>query len=288
MTTVQGANVHNLAVEGNFDDCQNIVKAAFADQSFLPEGRQLAAVNSINWARIMVQIVYYFYASLSLGGPHRSVSFSVPTGNFGDIYAGYLAREIGLPIKQLIVATNANDILHRFISSNDYSVADLTHTLSPSMDIMISSNFERYLFDVFGRDAKALREFITPNEGHSKRVTQPQWEQIRQCFDSYTVNDEATCDMIRQIFAESEVIIDPHTAVGVRSGRSCNKDKAVPMITLATAHPVKFSDAINAAGIKTPALPPHLADLMQREEYYQVIENSIGAVSSFIAEKVSS
>ena len=149
-------NVFNIALEGNFADCQNMVKASFRDQSFLPDGRQLVAVNSINWARIMAQIVYYFYASLALGGPHRPVSFSVPTGNFGDIFAGYLAKQMGLPIEQLLIATNSNDILHRCISENDHSKQALHHSLSPSMDIMVSSNFERLLFDLYGRDLSLI------------------------------------------------------------------------------------------------------------------------------------
>lgn len=180
MTTVLGDNVHNIAVKGNFDDCQRIVKTAFGDQSFLPEGRQLVAVNSINWARIMAQIVYYFYASLQLGGPHRPVSFSVPTGNFGDIYAGYLAMQMGLPIKQLIIATNSNDILHRFMSSNDYAQGELKHTLSPSMDIMVSSNFERYLFDLFGRDGKALAAFMSATGEGSHSIDSERWKQAQK------------------------------------------------------------------------------------------------------------
>ncbi len=282
MTTVLGDNVHNIAVKGNFDDCQRIVKAAFGDQSFLPEGRQLAAVNSINWARIMAQIVYYFYASVQLGGPHRPVSFSVPTGNFGDIYAGYLAMQMGLPVRQLIVATNSNDILHRFINRNEYGLSELKHTLSPSMDIMVSSNFERYLFDLFGRDGQALAQFMTSSTDGTHSVTPERWEQARKVFASASVNDDVTCEVIKQVYEETEFLIDPHTAVGVKAARECNTDKSVPMITLATAHPVKFADAVTRAGLDTPALPEHLRDLFEREEQYAIVENSKEAVTDFV------
>ena len=288
MTTVQGSNVHNLAVRGNFDDCQRIVKTAFGDQSFLPPGRQLVAVNSINWARIMVQIVYYFYAALNLGGPHRPVSFSVPTGNFGDIYAGYLARQMGLPVKQLVVATNRNDILHRFISNNSYEVTDLSPTYSPSMDIMVSSNFERYLYDLFGRDPHSLTEFMQRSGSEVLQVDDQHWQQLKECFSSCAVSDEQTCEMIQQVHEDSEVLLDPHTAVGVKAARECNRSREIPMITLATAHPVKFSDAINAAGIATPSLPAHLQDLMERPEFCTVVDNSVQAVTGFLADKLSS
>lgn len=282
MTTVQGNNVHNIAVRGNFDDCQRIVKAAFGDQSFLPKGRQLVAVNSINWARIMAQVVYYFYASLQLGGPHRSVSFSVPTGNFGDIYAGYLARQMGLPIKQLIIATNSNDILHRFMSRNEYSSSELKHTLSPSMDIMVSSNFERYLFDLFDRDGQALTKFMNASADGSQGVDNTRWEKARQAFVSASVSDDSTCDTIREVFAESAFLLDPHTAIGVRAARDCNSDPSTPMITLATAHPVKFADAVTRAGLETPELPEHMRDLFEREERYSVVDDTLSAVTDFV------
>ncbi len=282
MTTVPGDNVHNIAVRGNFDDCQRIVKAAFGDQSFLPEGRQLVAVNSINWARIMAQIVYYFYASLQLGGPHREVSFSVPTGNFGDIYAGYLARQMGLPIKQLIIATNSNDILHRFMSRNENSQSALKQTLSPSMDIMVSSNFERYLFDLFGRDGKALAKFMTASADANHSISPARWQDARQVFASASVSDEVTCTVIRQVFEDTGFLIDPHTAVGVKAARECNADRSIPMITLATAHPVKFADAVARAGLDTPALPEHMRDLFEREERYTVLDNALSAVTGYV------
>ena len=199
MTTVLADNVHNLAVEGNFDDCQEMVKASFADQSFLPDKHRLVAVNSINWARIMAQIVYYFYAGLSLGAPHRQVSFAVPTGNFGDIYAGYLAKRMGLPVSRLIVATNANDILHRFISENRFQRTALQHTLSPSMDIVISSNFERALFDFFDRDSVAVSELMQRFVCQPVTVPDLVFEKARSHFDSFSADDEATCAIIAEI-----------------------------------------------------------------------------------------
>lgn len=282
MTGVSGANVHNLAIEGNFDDCQKIVKQAFGDQSFLPAGVQLVAVNSINWARIMVQIVYYFHAALRFLDRHDKVSFSVPTGNFGDIYAGYLARGMGLPVGQLVIATNRNDILHRFISRNQYNMAPLEPTLSPSMDIMVSSNFERFLFDLFGRDAARVEEFVNSLGVRELKVSEQEWERAREVFDSYSVDDDTTCATIREVFEQSAVLVDPHTATGVKAARACNRDPEVPMVVLATAHPVKFSEAVERAGLQAPALPPHLADLFEREERCTVLPNSLDAVKAYI------
>ncbi|ALO45908.1 threonine synthase [Pseudohongiella spirulinae] len=282
MTTIPGDNVHNIALRGNFDDCQRIVKAAFGNQQFLPENRQLVAVNSINWARIMAQIVYYFSASLQLGGPQRPVSFSVPTGNFGDIYAGYLARQMGLPIDQLVIATNRNDILHRLISDNEYSLGELEHTLSPSMDIMVSSNFERYLFDLFDRDADKVAQFVTGLGKSPQKLDEGQWTRARELFSSLSVDDQTTCDVIADIYRTTGFLIDPHTAIGVKAARECRRQRSVPMITLATAHPVKFADAVEKAGLDSPALPPHLADLLEREERYAVLDNDIVAVTEFM------
>jgi len=282
MTTVTGDNVFNLAVEGNFDDCQRIVKAAFADQSFLPADRQLVAVNSINWARILMQIVYYFYAALKLGAPEKAVSFSVPTGNFGDIYAGYLAKHMGLPIDQLVVATNENDILHRFISNNDYSATQLSKTYSPSMDILVSSNFERYLFDMFGRDAKQLTDFMQRFGKEGLSVSEEQWQQVQAMFDSASVNDDKTCQVIAEVRQATGKLLDPHTAVGVESARIVRRSQDVPMVTLATAHPAKFGDAITAAGLDLPELPAHLADLFERDERYAVVASDLAQVTSYI------
>ena len=286
MTTVPGSNVFNLAVEGNFDDCQRLVKAAFADQSFLPADRQLVAVNSINWARILMQIVYYFSAALKLGAPENKVSFSVPTGNFGDIYAGYLAKCMGLPVDRLVVATNKNDILHRFIGNNDYSISKLSKTYSPSMDILVSSNFERYLFDLFDRDGTSLAEFMAAFGKQSLQVSETHWREVKETFDSASVDDETTCKLIADVYAKNGMLLDPHTAVGLQSARLCNKDVNVPMITLATAHPAKFSDAITDAGLPVPDLPPHMGDLFEREERYQVIPADLTVVSTYISENL--
>ncbi len=282
MTTVEGDNVHNIAVRGNFDDCQRLVKTAFSDQSFLPEGRQLVAVNSINWARIMAQIVYYFHAGLSVGAPARPVSFTVPTGNFGDIYAGYLARQMGLPVRQLVIATNRNDILHRLISRNEYALNELQHSLSPSMDIMVSSNFERYLFDLFGRDAGRTREFVTGLGTRPLHLDESEWQAARRLFSSHSVDDDTTCEVIRRVFEQTEFLVDPHTAVGIQSAEACNEDRSVPMVTLSTAHPVKFADAVSRAGLDSPALPPHMSDLMDRPERYEVLDNDIDTVTRYM------
>lgn len=286
MTTVPGDNVHNIALRGNFDDCQRIVKSAFGDQSFLPADRQLVAVNSINWARIMAQIVYYFYAALSLGGPARPVSFSVPTGNFGDIYAGYLARCMGLPVKQLIIATNGNDILHRLMSKNEYSLNELRPTVSPSMDIMVSSNFERYLFDLYDRDADAVTAFVTGLGEKPLHLDEARWNRARALFSSHGVDDKTTCQVIADVYRQSGFLIDPHTAVGVEAARICNKDLTVPMITLATAHPVKFADAVTRAGLESPDLPVHMQDLFVREERYDILDNSIQEVTQYLRSKL--
>ena len=282
MTTIIGNNVFNIAVEGNFDDCQQMVKDSFNDQSFL-NGTRLVAVNSINWARIMAQIVYYFSSALSLGGPHRSISYSVPTGNFGDIFAGYLARNMGLPINQLVVATNKNDILHRFISKNNYEKEKLHHTLSPSMDIMVSSNFERLMFDLYGRDGKALEKQMDAWKTASGSIEEHRWHSARQLFDSFSLNDQETCEMIKNVFDQTEYLIDPHTAIGVGAARQCRRDQSIPMVTLATAHPVKFPEAVEKSGVGiTPELPHHLADLYQREEKYSVLPNDISSVHDFV------
>ncbi|TWC29621.1 L-threonine synthase [Pseudomonas sp. SJZ079] len=285
MTTILGENIHNIAVQGNFDDCQEMVKDSFADQSFL-KGTRLVAVNSINWARIMAQIVYYFHASLQLGGPARSVAFSVPTGNFGDIFAGYLARNMGLPISQLIVATNRNDILHRFMSGNQYVKGDLHPTLSPSMDIMVSSNFERLLFDLHGRNGAAIAELMsTFKQGGGFSVEEDRWVEARKLFDSLAVNDAETCETIAEVYQECGELLDPHTAIGVKAARDCRRSLAVPMVILGTAHPVKFPEAVEKAGVgQAPALPAHLADLFEREERCTVLANDLKTVQGFVSQ----
>ncbi len=290
MTTVLDGNVHNIAVEGNFDDCQNMVKASFADQSFLPEDRQLVAVNSINWARIMAQIVYYFYAALALGGPHRPVSFSVPTGNFGDIFAGYLAKRMGLPIDQLVIATNANDILHRCISDNDHSTRELIHSLSPSMDIMVSSNFERMLFDLYERDSAAIAELMANfKETGELKLSEAPLERARELFSSYRLDDASMLDVIADVWDNTEYLLDPHTAIGVKAARETRRRDDIPMVCLSTAHPAKFPEAVLKAGYAgEPSLPHHMADLFEREERFSVQPNDLAAVHQFMAENIHS
>ncbi len=290
MTTVIEKNVHNIALQGNFDDCQNMVKASFADQSFLPEGRQLVAVNSINWARIMAQIVYYFYSSLALGGPHRPVSYSVPTGNFGDIFAGYLAKQMGLPIEQLVIATNANDILHRCISANDHTKQALIHSLSPSMDIMVSSNFERMLFDLYDRDGATIKSlFENFKSSGSLILDEDALKGAQSLFSSYRLDDDETAEVIREVYESTEYLLDPHTAIGVQAARKTRNNKSTPMVCLATAHPAKFAEAIQKAGQgEDPDLPYHMKDLFDREENYSVLEDDITKVHEFMRSNISS
>lgn len=284
MTTVLAPNVFNIALEGNFDDCQNMVKASFADQSFLPDGRPLVAVNSINWARIMAQIVYYFYAGVALGAPGRPVSFAVPTGNFGDIFAGYLALRMGLPVKQLVIGTNANDILHRCISANDHSQRELIHSLTPSMDIMISSNFERLLFDLYDRDGVAVAELMKQSRAGAMTLSEQALGRARDLFSSFRLDDAHTVEVIREYHERCEYLLDPHSAIGVAAGRACSRDGAVPMVCLATAHPAKFPEAVCNAGYPVaPPLPPHMIDLFGREERYQVLPHDIAAVQGYMA-----
>ena len=288
MTTVRADNIHNIAMHGNFDDCQNMVKASFSDQSFLPDGRQLVAVNSINWARIMAQIVYYFWASLKLGGPSQVVSFSVPTGNFGDIFAGYLAHKMGLPIEQLVIATNQNDILHRCISDNDHTTRPLEQSLAPSMDIMISSNFERLLFDLYDQDGAVITQLMSDSKAGSMKLTDSALARAQQLYSSYGCDDKGMVDLIRETYQDSDYLLDPHTAIGLAAARECRKSLDTPMVTLATAHPAKFPDAVKAAGYpKDPELPDHLADLFERDEYFTTLGNDPVAIQNFIADKIS-
>ena len=283
MTTVLADNVNNIAVHGNFDDCQAMVKESFADQSFLPDNTRLVAVNSINWARIMAQVVYYFHAALLLGAPEREIAFSVPTGNFGDIFASYIAKGMGLPIGKLIVATNQNDILHRFFEDNDYRKQGLEPTLSPSMDIMVSSNFERLLFDMLGRDGKNVAELMERfQQTGSLSAPESDWLEIRELFASCKTNDEQTCEAIKSLHDATGYLADPHTITGIRALQELKLDPAMPKVTLATAHPVKFPEAIEKAGLNSPDLPHHMTDLLERQERYDVLENNLGALHAFI------
>jgi len=288
MTTVTGDNIHNLAVEGNFDDCQAMVKASFGNRDFLPADRGLVAVNSINWARIMAQIVYYFYAGVALGAPHRPVAFSVPTGNFGDIFAGYLASRMGLPVERLVIATNSNDVLHRVLSTGSYGRQPLAHTLSPSMDITVSSNFERLLFDLYDRDGAAIADLMQRFERGDIRFSEQAMRRARALFASCRVSDEETCARIASTWQDCEYLLDPHSAIGVHAALQCQVPAGVPVVTLATAHPAKFPDAIRGAGLdREVALPLHLRDLFQRPERYEVLPNDLAAVQAFMSRNLN-
>ncbi|KZZ43207.1 MAG: threonine synthase [Saccharospirillaceae bacterium] len=285
MTTVVGDNIHNIAIEGNFDQAQDMVKASFGDQQFLRGERKLVAVNSINWARIMAQIVYYFYSALNLGGPLRPMAYSVPTGNFGDIFAGYMAKKMGLPIEQLIIATNSNDVLHRFMSKNQYEVRPLKHTITPSMDIAVSSNFERLLFDLYDHDGAQLADLMARMNAKEDIVSldESKLAKAREVFDSYAVDEQATIDAMQDVYKETGYLLDPHTAIGVKAARECRRNKRIPMITLGTAHPVKFAEAVERAGFELPALPHHLSDLMDRDEKFDVLPADLNDIQAYIA-----
>ncbi|WP_026439006.1 threonine synthase [Acidocella facilis] len=267
MTTVQADNVLNIAVDGNFDDCQDLVKAMFADAPFRTE-MNLSAVNSINFARIAAQIPYYVYAALNLGAPEREVAVSVPTGNFGNILAAWAAKQMGLPIVKFIVASNRNDILSRFLAENDMSVHEVEPSLSPSMDIGVSSNFERLLFEFLGRDALLTAKTMADFRSTGKMTVEaPVWRAIAHEFQGYRLSDEATLAEIKRFYTESAYLADPHSVIGLAAGRDCDTGR-LPVICAATAHPAKFPDAIEkAVGIRPP-LPNHLSDLYDRKETF--------------------
>jgi threonine synthase len=236
----------------------------------------------------MAQIVYYFWAALALGAPGRALSFSVPTGNFGDIFAGYLAHRMGLPVERLIIATNANDILHRCISANDYRRLPLVHTLSPSMDIMISSNFERLLFDLYDRDGAAIARLMADLEAGDTRLDPAALARARELFASHRLDDEETIAVIRDEYAASEYLLDPHSAIGVAAARHCRRDSATPTVALATAHPAKFAEAVQRAGYGgAPPLPAHLQDLLERQERYLVLDGDLDGLRRHIAAHLS-
>jgi threonine synthase len=275
MTTALDANVHNIAIRGSFDDCQALVKRAFGDRE-LRQRLGLAAVNSINWARIAAQIVYYVYAALRLGAPERLVAFAVPTGNFGDVYAGYAASRIGLPVARLMVATNRNDILARFFATGVYEAGEVVPTLSPSMDIQVASNLERLLLDL-SDDVGALMERF-----RTERRLELSHEQLHRArlLAATRVDEEATLDEIRRVHEETGAVIDPHSAVGVRAARALGMPPEIPVVALATAHPAKFPDAVERAIGLRPALPPHMADLYERPERYQIEEPDFAALKA--------
>ena len=283
MTSVLADNVFNVAIEGNFDDAQAMVKASFADQSFL-KGTQLVAVNSINWARIMAQIVYYVASAVALGAPHRKVSFCVPSANFGNVFAGYMAYRMGLPVERFVIATNANDILHRTLTANDFSKQELKATLAPSMDIVVSSNFERLLFEAYGRDGAAVAALLKRFQDEPAALADAPLAQLRELFASHSVDDATLLEVIREAHHRTHEILDPHTATGYRAAERERGDASVPMITLATAHPAKFAEAVVKAGFPGVPLPPHMDDLLEREERYTVLPAELSVVQQFVAD----
>jgi len=287
MTTVLAPNVHNIAIDGTFDDCQDLAKACFNDLAFR-DRHALTAVNSINFARVMAQIVYYFWAALKLGAPNRPVAFTVPTGNFGNVYASYAAQRMGLPISHFVVATNSNDILARFFESGAMTAADVVPTYSPSMDIQISSNFERLLFDLYGRDGKALAEAVAAfRSTGSLLVGANALGGVRALFDAGRLDDAGTLAAIadcRKRFGET---LDPHSAVGYAVAQHHRRDAGVPMVVLATAHPAKFPDAVQKATGERPALPARLADLLDRTERLDGLRNDVSALELLIDERMA-
>ena len=281
MTTVAAANVHNIAVEGTFDDCQALVKAMFGDQR-LRERLRLSAVNSINWARVMAQVVYYAHAALSLGAPGRAVSFVVPTGNFGNVFAAYAASRMGLPIQRLMVATNRNDIVARFFQSGEYRSGQVTPTMSPSMDIQVSSNFERLLFELMDRDGTAVERLMQRfQQSGGFEVAAPVLARARAAIQGVAVSETATLARIARLWQDCGIVVDPHTAVGLEAAAGL-VDGATPVVSLATAHPAKFPDAVEKAIGHRPTLPGRLADLMQRPEHCAVLPNDLATVSTYI------
>lgn len=283
MTTVSAANVHNLAVEGSFDDCQDIVKALFNDAP-LRQQLALSAANSINWVRIVAQSVYYIYAATALGAPNRCVSFATPTGNFGNICAGWVAGRIGLPLNRLVVGSNRNDILTRFFRDNDMTARAVTPTLSPSMDIQISSNFERLLFEAANRDGPLVARTVqTFRETGAMPIAPALWRRACQQFNAFSVDDAETLATIRHVQRSTGQIIDPHTAVGVAAALQARRDGvAGPMVCLSTAHPAKFPQAIDDAIGVVPALPPRLGDLLHRPERVITVPASTAAVRDYL------
>ncbi len=284
MTTPVEANVHAIAMKGTFDTCQAMLKDMFNDFEFR-DGVKLAGVNSINWARVLAQVVYYFSAATSLGTPHRKVSFTVPTGNFGDIFAGYIAKRMGLPIDRLVIATNRNDILHRAIITGRYDTDRVFPTITPSMDIEVSSNFERALFDAYDRDGAAVAQLMGEMKQGGFGISQGALHALREHFDSGRSSDEETSTTIQTFFATTGEVLCPHSAVGVKVAE--DHLGSSPMITLATAHPAKFPDAVAAAVGLRPTLPHWLADLFDRDERVTEMPNDLQLMKSLVRERIA-
>jgi len=287
MTTVFAPNVYNIAIDGSFDDAQAIVKALFNDRDF--NGRfTLSAVNSINWARLMAQVVYYFYTAVRLGAPERPVAFSVPTGNFGDVFAGYVAQRMGLPVAKLIVATNVNDILHRALTTGDYSCGTVTATATPSMDIQVSSNFERLLFDLAGRDGKGLAKMMADFEStRAMSIPADMLAGSKDLFESARIDADGMSDVMRWAYERTNQVLDPHTAIGLAAARNAGLPADVPVVTLATAHPAKFRDAVERATGVRPHLPARMGNLFEREERYDTLPATKEAIAAYVAERAT-
>lgn len=283
MTTVPDANVHAVAIEGTFDDCQALVKAMFNHHDFGDRVR-LSGINSINWARIVAQAVYYFTAAVALGAPHRKIAFTVPTGNFGDVYAGYVASRMGLPLDRLVVATNVNDILARTFATGSYELRDVIATTSPSMDIQVSSNFERLLFEASGRDAHYVRSLMG-SLAQSRRfsVSAQALKELRALFSANRADEQECAAEIRAWMREAKYCVDPHTAIALAVAEKETRDDSVPMVVLSTAHPAKFPAAVKAACGLEPPLPDWLADLPKRKERVTVLPADQAAVERFVA-----
>jgi threonine synthase len=285
MTTSGASNVHALAIEGTFDDCQAIVKAMFNHHGFR-DAVSLSGVNSINWARIVAQVVYYFTSAVALGSPARTVDFTVPTGNFGDIFAGEAATRMGLAVSRLVIATNANDILARTLATGNYSAGEAQPTWSPSMDIQVASNFERALFEASGRDAgwtsQAMGNFAATRQ---LTIPPPVLRALKERYLAARADDSETIATIARVYKENGIVIDPHTAVGVAAAGKLRTELKGPVVALATAHPAKFSAAVTQAIGKPSELPAHLSDLSTREERYTVLANAKGAVEEFVLER---
>lgn len=284
MTTPTESNVHALAVDGDFDDCQAAVKDMFNDFAFREEVK-LAGVNSINWGRVLAQVVYYFTAAVSLGAPHREVSFTVPTGNFGDIFAGYIAKKMGLPIADLVVATNRNDILHRTLETGAYTKEGVEPTISPSMDIQVSSNFERALFDAYDRNGATVAAQMEDLKQGGFQISQGAFQMLKDTFKSGRASEQETSAAIKTYHLHHGELLCPHTAVGVHVAEA--HLGATPMVTLATAHPAKFPDAVKAASDVAAPLPPRMADLYERPERVTRVSNDLAALQAVIRERIS-
>ena len=282
MTTIPSANVFNIAIDGSFDDCQDLVKAMFNDHAFR-DSINMSAVNSINWARVMAQVVYYAVAAVALGAPDRRIGFAVPSGNFGNIFAGYVAKQMGFDLAPLIVGANRNDILARFFTSGRMEITEVVPSLSPSMDIQVSSNLERLLFDLFDRDGAKLAAAMTAFRQSGKfAAPEAGWNRVKDLFRAVSLDDEGTLARMRQLHRDTGELIDPHSAIGIHAAMACRADSETPIVALGTAHPAKFPDAVERATGIRPKLPDFLADLHDRPERISGLPNNLRAVQDYV------